>query len=158
MTSLHRPDDVSDRLSRSLRVVPPPVAVDTAAAESAATDFLRALGESTDDEHVRASPGRVARAYAELVSTPEFDLTDFHYHEGYDVRVLARSSPLRSVCQLHLLPFIRVAHVGYLPGPRILGLSKLAPVVGHFAARPQVEERLTKQAASWLEHSRAPAG
>jgi GTP cyclohydrolase IA len=62
------------------------------------------------------------------------------------------------VCEHHLLPFVGVAHVGYLPRERILGLSKLARVVGHFAARPQVQERLTKQVAGWLEHNLAPAG
>jgi GTP cyclohydrolase I len=62
------------------------------------------------------------------------------------------------VCEHHLLPFVGVAHVGYLPGERILGLSKLARVVGHFAARPQVQERLTKQIADWLQENLSPAG
>src|SRR3954470_11641471 len=145
-------------VARALRVVPPPAAVDLAAAERAAGDFLRALGVATDGENLSATPGRMARAYAELFTSPEFDLTTFPNDEGYDELVLARSIPLRSVCEHHLLPFIGVAHVGYLPGARILGLSKLARVVGHFAARPQVQERLTKQVASWLEHSLAPAG
>ena len=96
----------------------------------------------------------MVRAYAELFSAPEFDLTTFPNDEGYDELVLARSIPLRAVCEHHLLPFIGVAHVGYLPGERILGLSKLARVVGHFAARPQVQERLTTQVAGWL---RGPA-
>ena len=87
----------------------------------------------------------------------EFDLTTFPNDEGYDELVLARSIPLRAVCEHHLLPFIGVAHVGYLPGERILGLSKLARVVGHFAARPQVQERLTTQVAGWLEDQLAPA-
>lgn len=72
--------------------------------------------------------------------------------------MLARSIPMRSMCEHHLLPFTGVAHVGYLPGERILGLSKLARVVEHFAARPQVQERLTKQIAEWLDESLAPAG
>ena len=71
----------------------------------------------------------MARAYAELFSAHEFDLTTFPNDEGYDELVLARSIPLRAVCEHHLLPFIGVAHVGYLPGERILGLSKLARVV-----------------------------
>src|SRR3954469_14539396 len=158
MTSLPRPDDVSDRPGRSLRVVPPPVAVDTVAAERAATDFLRALGVRTDDENVRDTPGRMARAYAELFSSPEFDLTTFPNDEGYDELVLARSIPLRSVCEHHLLPFVGVAHVGYLPRERILGLSKLARIAGHFAARPQVQERLTKQVAGWLQEQLEPRG
>jgi len=145
-------------LPRALRVVPPPAAVDLATAERAAGEFLRALGVSTEDENLAATPGRMARAYAELFSSPEFDLTTFPNDEGYDELVLARSIPLRSVCEHHLLPFVGVAHVGYLPRERILGLSKLARVVGHFAARPQVQERLTKQVAGWLQDNLDPAG
>ena len=144
--------------TNQLRVVPPPAAVDLVAAERAAGEFLRALGVATDDEHLRATPGRMARAYAELFTTPEFDLTTFPNDEDYDELVLARSIPLRSVCEHHLLPFVGVAHVGYLPRERILGLSKLARIVGHFAARPQVQERLTKQVAGWLQENLDPAG
>jgi GTP cyclohydrolase I len=80
-------------------------------------------------------------------------MTTFPNDEGYDELVLARRIPVRSVCEHHLLPFVGVAHVGYLPGDRILGLSKLARVVEHFACRPQVQERLTMQVANWLhEH------
>jgi GTP cyclohydrolase IA len=145
-------------VSRALRVVPPAAPVDLAAAERAAGDFLRALGLRTDNESLRGTPGRMVRAYAELFTSPEFEATTFPNDEGYDELVLARSIPLRSVCEHHLLPFLGVAHVGYLPGERILGLSKLARVVGHFAARPQVQERLTKQVASWLQTNLAPAG
>jgi len=155
--TLSRPLDPA-ALPRALRVVPPPAAVDLAAAERAAGEFLRALGVSTDDENLAATPGRMARAYAELFTTPEFNLTTFPNDEGYDELVLARSIPLRSVCEHHLLPFVGVAHVGYLPRERILGLSKLARVVGHFAARPQVQERLTKQVAGWLQDNLDPAG
>jgi GTP cyclohydrolase I len=158
MTSLPRTEAAEAASPRALRVVPPPVAVDVAAAERAAADFLHALGIRTDSESLQDTPGRMARAYAELFTSPEFDLTTFPNDEGYDELVLARSIPLRSVCEHHLLPFVGVAHVGYLPGERILGLSKLARVVGHFAARPQVQERLTKQVAGWLQENLAPAG
>ena len=87
-----------------------------------------------------------------------FDLTTFPNDEGYDELVLARAIPLRSVCEHHLLPFVGTAHVGYLPGQRILGLSKLARVVEHFACRPQVQERLTKQVADWLCAQLEPKG
>ena len=155
--TMSRPLDPA-ALPRALRVVPPPAAVDLAAAERAAGEFLRALGVSTEDENLAATPGRMARAYAELFSSPEFDLTTFPNDEGYDELVLARSIPLRSVCEHHLLPFVGVAHVGYLPRERILGLSKLARVVGHFAARPQVQERLTKQVAEHLQNELSPRG
>jgi GTP cyclohydrolase IA len=141
-----------------LRVAAPPAELDLVRAERAARDFLQALGVATDSESLRATPGRMARAYAELFTAPEFDLTTFPNDEGYDELVLARSIPLRSVCEHHLLPFTGVAHVGYLPRERILGLSKLARVVEHFAARPQVQERLTKQIAGWLEDQLSPAG
>jgi GTP cyclohydrolase I len=72
--------------------------------------------------------------------------------------VLARGIPVRSVCEHHLLPFVGVAHVGYLPGERILGLSKLARVAERFACRPQVQERLTKQVADWLSDQLRPKG
>src|SRR4051812_45092344 len=142
----------------ALRVVPPTTEIDLAAAEHAAADLLHALGIETHTESLRGTPGRIARAYAELFSTKEFDLTTFPNDEGYDELVLARDIPLRSVCEHHLLPFVGVAHVGYLPGERILGLSKLARVAGHFAARPQVQERLTKQIADWLDEQLEPCG
>jgi GTP cyclohydrolase I len=136
----------------------PDTGIDLAAAEQAAGDFLRALGISTDDESLQGTPGRMARAYAELFTPREFDLTTFPNDEGYDELILARGIPVRSVCEHHLLPFVGVAHVGYLPGERIVGLSKLARIVEHFACRPQVQERLTKQVADWLSDQLRPQG
>jgi GTP cyclohydrolase I len=132
--------------------------VDLAAAELAAADFLRALGISLDTESLAGTPARMARAYAELFTPRPFDLTTFPNDEGYDELVLARDIPVRSVCEHHLLPFVGVAHVGYLPGERILGLSKLARIVEHFACRPQVQERLTKQVADWVCEHLHPKG
>jgi GTP cyclohydrolase IA len=131
---------------------------DLAAAELAAGQFLRALGVELDSESLRGTPGRMARAYAELFTPRPFNLTTFPNDEDYDELVLARSIPVRSVCEHHLLPFTGTAHVGYLPGHRILGLSKLARIVEHFARRPQVQERLTKQVADWLYTSLRPRG
>ena len=144
--------------SAALRVVPDSPTVDLAAAESAAGAFLEALGISLDSASLRDTPARMARAYAELFTPRPFDLTTFDNDEGYDELVLARSIPVRSVCEHHLLPFVGVAHVGYLPGDRILGLSKLARIVEHFARRPQVQERLTKQVADWLDDRLRPKG
>jgi len=100
----------------------------------------------------------MARAYAEMFTPRPFDLTTFPNDEGYDELVLARSIPVQSVCEHHLLPSVGVAHVGYLPGDRILGLSKLTRVVEMFARRPQVQERLTQQVADWLQTTLAPRG
>src|SRR5690348_8765626 len=133
-----------------LHVATPPAGVDLDAAEKAAADFLAALGISTATESLRDTPRRMAKAYAELFSSDDFELTTFPNDERYDELVLVRDIPLRSVCEHHLLPFVGVAHIGYLPGDRILGLSKLARTVGHFASRPQVQERLTAQIAGWL--------
>ncbi|WP_370944795.1 GTP cyclohydrolase I FolE [Amycolatopsis sp. cg5] len=145
--------------SSALRVIHEPDAgVDLAAAELAAAAFLQALGISTESESLQGTPRRMAKAYAELFTPRPFDLTTFPNEEGYDELVLARAIPVRSVCEHHLLPFVGVAHVGYLPGERILGLSKLARVVEHFACRPQVQERLTKQVADWLNTQLSPKG
>lgn len=141
-----------------LRVVPGRGQVDLAAAERAVSDLLIALGKDPDSEHLSDTPRRVAKSYAELLSPPEFDLTTFPNDEGYDELVLARSIPVQSLCEHHLLPFRGVAHVGYLPGKRILGLSKLARVVELFARDLQVQERLTKQVADWLQDRLDPQG
>ncbi|HEV7931820.1 MAG TPA: GTP cyclohydrolase I [Actinomadura sp.] len=146
------------RSSLALRVIGETDSVDLAAAERAAGDFLRALGISTESESLRGTPGRMARAYAELFSPRPFDLTTFPNDGGYDELVLARGIPLRSVCEHHLLPFVGTVHIGYLPAERILGLSKFARVAQHFAHRPQVQERLTKQIAGWLAEHLAPKG
>jgi len=141
-----------------LRVLHDRSPVDLVAAEQAAEAFLSALGLSLDSESLRATPGRMARAYAEMFAPRPFDLTTFPNDEGYDELVLARSIPVHSVCEHHMLPFVGTAHVGYLPGRRILGLSKLARVVELFARRPQVQERLTMQVANWLHSHLQPRG
>jgi GTP cyclohydrolase I len=100
----------------------------------------------------------VAATYAELLRPRDFDLTTFPNDEGYDELVLARGIPVFSLCEHHLLPFHGVAHVGYLPAGRILGLSKLARVVELFARDLQVQERLTQQVADWLQRHLEPNG
>jgi len=132
--------------------------LDLEAAEQAVTDLLVALGHDPADEHLAETPRRVAHAYAELLTPRPFDLTTFPNDEGYDELVLARHIPFQSLCEHHLLPFQGVAHVGYIPGARILGLSKLARVVDHFARGLQVQERLTMQVAGWLDDHLAPKG
>jgi GTP cyclohydrolase IA len=149
----HRP--VRDAV---LRVVHEPRQVDLPAATVAAAAFLTALGIDLVGESRRDTPRRMAAAYAEMFTPRPFDLTTFPNDEGYDELVVARSLPVASVCEHHLLPFVGVAHVGYLPGERVLGLSKLARVVEMFARRPQVQERLTQQVTDWLADNLAPRG
>ena len=137
-------------MTRTLHIAHHDGGVDLEAASRAAADFLSALGVAIDTEDLRETPARMARAYAELFDARPLRLTTFANDEGYDELVLARDIPFRTVCEHHLLPFSGVAHVGYLPGERIVGLSKLARLVEHFAARPQVQERLTRQTAECL--------
>ncbi|GLZ79573.1 GTP cyclohydrolase 1 [Actinorhabdospora filicis] len=132
--------------------------MDLAAAEKAVADLLTALGRDPGNEHLADTPRRVAASFAEMLTPREFDLTTFPNDEGYDELVLAKNIPVRSLCEHHLLPFHGVAHVGYLPGKRILGLSKLARVVELFARDLQVQERLTRQVADWLGEHLDPLG
>lgn len=154
----HRANAHESGSAAALHVVSDSTAADLGAAEQAAREFLLALGVTLDDEALRETPGRMARSYAELLTARPFRLTTFPNDEGYDELVLARDIPVQSVCEHHLLPFVGVAHIGYLPGRRILGLSKLARVAEHFARRPQVQERLTKQIADWFTEHLAPQG
>ncbi len=142
----------------ALRLLRGDTGFDPVAAERAAADLLAALNVDTSAEGMRETPARMVRAYAEFFAPRPFEVTTFPNDEGYDELVLARRIPFRSVCEHHLLPFVGVAHVGYLPGERIVGLSKLARIVEHFSCRPQVQERLTKQVADWLQTNLAPHG
>jgi GTP cyclohydrolase IA len=154
------PAEVSVPGSRppALRAVRETGAVDLPAAEEAIDRLLRALGRDPASPHLAETPRRVASAYAELLTARQFDLTTFPNDEGYDELVIARDIPLQSLCEHHLLPFSGVAHIGYLPGARILGLSKLARVLELFARDLQVQERLTQQVADWLQEHLAPRG
>jgi GTP cyclohydrolase I len=132
--------------------------VDRPAAEQAVAALLRALGRDPGEPHLAETPRRVAEAFAELLTGRPFDLTTFANDEGYNELVLATHIPLQSLCEHHLLPFTGVAHIGYLPGDRILGLSKLARVLDLFARDLQVQERLTQQVADWLQENLSPRG
>jgi len=132
--------------------------IDRVAAERACFDLLRALGTDPDAPGLADTPRRMADAYAELLTPVPFEPTTFPNSDGYDELVVAGSIPFHSLCEHHLLPFHGVAHVGYLPGERIIGLSKLARVVELFARDLQVQERLTQQVADWLDQRLAPRG
>lgn len=132
--------------------------VDMVAAERAAGDLLRALGQPVGTDGMSQTPRRMAQAYAEMLSCEGFDFTTFANAEGYDELVLVEDIPVRSVCEHHMLPFVGVAHLGYLPADRILGLSKFARLVAFCAHRAQTQERLTQQIAEHLDHQLAPRG
>jgi GTP cyclohydrolase I len=140
------------------RVTHEPAPMDLAAAEQAATQMLTALGLPVGSEDLAETPRRLVRAYAEMLTVPEFDSTTFSNAAGYDELVLVSDIPVRSLCEHHLLPFTGVAHVGYLPGERILGLSKFARTVEFFAHRAQTQERLTTEIAEHLQQRLEPQG
>ncbi len=142
----------------TLRVIDGDGGVDLAAAERAAHDLLVALGADSDSVHLRETPRRVAKAYAELLTPQPFNATTFPNDEGYDELVVVRDIPFQSLCMHHMLPFQGSAHVAYLPGERIIGLSKLGRVVDMFTRDLQLQERLTTQVADWLEEALEPRG
>jgi GTP cyclohydrolase IA len=145
-------------MNRSLHAVEPLPGVDHAAVERAARDLLAALGADLSDESLAETPRRMAAAYAELLTPEPFHATTFPNDGHYDELVLVRDIPFHSLCEHHLLPFVGTAHVGYIPGDRIVGISKLARVVDHFARSLQVQERLTTQVAGWFERELSPKG
>jgi GTP cyclohydrolase IA len=133
-------------------------AIDRPRAEQAVRDLLAALGRDVGEEGLRETPRRVAAAFGELLTHEPVSLTTFPNEEGYDELVVVKAIPFHSLCMHHLLPFHGVAHVAYLPGERIIGLSKLARVVEVFARDLQLQERLTMQVADCLESHLRPKG
>jgi len=141
-----------------LRVRHHPVPRDLGAAEAAAAALLGALGVDLRSESLTETPARMARVLDEMLTPRDFDVKTFPNDEGYEQLVIEREIGFRSLCEHHFLPFVGHAYVAYLPGERILGLSKLARVVDLFAHRPQVQERLTQQVANWLRDNLEPKG
>ena len=138
-------------------------AYDHVRAEAAVRELLHAVGEDPEREGLRDTPGRVARAYAELLAgmrqSAETVLTTT-FEAGHEELVLVRDIELWSMCEHHLVPFTGVAHIGYIPGEhgRITGLSKLARLVDVYSRRPQVQERLTSQIADSMMSILDPQG
>ncbi len=132
--------------------------IDRTRAEHAVSELFEALGVDLTAPDLHDTPRRVAEMYEELLTPMPFNPTTFPNEDGYDELVLSKNIPFTSLCAHHALPFSGVAHVGYLPGERILGLSKLARTVHYFSHSLQVQERLTKQIADWLENELEPRG
>jgi GTP cyclohydrolase I len=137
--------------------------VDLDRAEAAVRELLVAIGEDPDREGLRATPRRVAKAYAETMAGLFVDpdeVLETSFDEGHDELVLVKDIALYSTCEHHLVPWHGTAAVGYIPGTdgRITGLSKLARVVDLYARRPQVQERLTAQVADAVMTRLQPRG
>jgi GTP cyclohydrolase I len=146
-------------LGRRLHVVGPEgSAVDLTRAAAAVADLLQYLGVDTSAPGLVDTPERVARAYAEFLTPEPFEATTFPNTDNYGELVAEVGIPFSSLCEHHLLPFSGVAHVGYVPGARLVGLSKLARAVSFFSRRLQVQERLTTQIADWLDATLQPRG
>ena len=127
--------------------------VDQQRIRSAVREILLAIGEDPDREGLRETPSRVARMYVELFGGLHEDPRrhlDKSFSDTCDEVVLVRDISFNSMCEHHLLPFMGKAHVAYLPGDRVIGLSKLARVVDEVARRPQVQERMTEEIANLL--------
>jgi len=131
----------------------PAPSIDQPRIERAVREILVAIGENPDREGLRETPARVARMYAELFSglrdDPERHLRAM-FDEDHHEMVVLRDIAFNSMCEHHLMPFEGKAHIAYIPGGKVLGLSKLARLVDVFALRPQVQERLTSQIADVL--------
>ena len=128
--------------------------VNKAAIEAAVRTILEAVGEDARRDGLLDTPARVARMYEEMFAGLHLDAArhlETTFPEEYEEIVLVRDIPFTSMCEHHLLPFTGVAHVGYLPNGRVVGLSKLARVVEEVARRPQVQERMTQTVADMLE-------
>ena len=124
----------------------------TERARAALREVLLAIGEDPDREGLRDTPDRVIRSWLEIYAgyaqEPASILsTTFEEVEGYDEMIVLRDIPFSSMCEHHMLPFTGLAHVGYLPDRRVVGLSKLARLVDCFARRLQIQERMTREVA-----------
>lgn len=130
--------------------------------ENAVREILIAIGEDPDREGLAETPKRVANMYAEVFSGLGDDATQhlkIFNEQQNDEMVVVRDIPLYSMCEHHLLPFVGKAHIAYIPADgKVIGLSKLARIVGVFARRPQLQERLTAQIADFLEENLQPKG
>lgn len=138
-----------------------PNPVDLPRIERAVREILAAVGEDPDRDGLKDTPARVARMYAELFGglhlQPGRHLQRV-FQETYDEMVLVRDISFNSMCEHHLLPFMGVAHIGYVPNGKVTGLSKLARVVDEVSRRPQVQERMTHQIADLMQEELSAKG
>lgn len=136
--------------------------IDQPAAEAAIEQLLRAIGEDPEREGLRNTPERVARMYTELLSGYQVDpvalLNGALFDESYDEMVLVRDIEFYSLCEHHMLPFLGRAHIAYFPRGKVIGLSKIPRIVDMFARRLQVQERMTRQIAEFIDNLLNPFG
>ncbi|AFX98806.1 GTP cyclohydrolase I [Candidatus Endolissoclinum faulkneri L2] len=132
-------------------------------AERAVRTLIEFVGENPDREGLQDTPKRVVNYYNELFSGYLYNPDEILSHtfqevDGYDEIVLLRNVRFKSFCEHHMLPIIGIAHLGYFPSERVVGISKLARVVDVYAKRMQIQERLTAQIAQAIDNVLAPKG
>lgn len=132
-------------------------------AEAAVRTLIEWAGDDPDREGLKETPARVVRSYRELFAGYETDpkaylARTFEEVGGYDELVILKDIRVVSFCEHHMLPFLGIAHVGYLPSDRVVGISKLARVVHGFARRLQIQEKLTAEIAGAIQEILAPKG
>lgn len=136
--------------------------IDTDTIESAVTSLLRAIGEDPDREGLKKTPRRVALMYPELLSGYRTDakklVNGALFTVDYDDMVIVRDIEFYSLCEHHMLPFIGRAHVAYVPRGQVIGLSKIPRIVDMFARRLQIQERMTRQIADFINRLLEPQG
>ena len=135
--------------------------MDKEAIERAVSEIIRALGDDARREGLKETPRRIADMYKEVFAGLELDPIEelaVGFEEGHREMVILKDIPFYSMCEHHFLPFFGVAHVGYIPNGRVVGISKIARVVEIFAKRPQLQERLTTQIAETVASSLEPQG
>jgi GTP cyclohydrolase IA len=136
---------------------------DRARIEAAVAEILAAIGEDPSRPGLASTPSRVADAYAEFFSGVGVDAPaelgePVPLETARAETVIVRDIAFRSVCEHHLLPFLGVAHVAYLPGEAVVGLGRIPRVIDALAARPQIQERLTEQIADAIEQGAGAQG
>ncbi|MFH1928265.1 MAG: GTP cyclohydrolase I FolE [Chloroflexota bacterium] len=137
------------------------MAVDGDIIAAAVLEMLKAIGEDPEREGLRDTPRRISEMYEEIFSgldknpVEELEVT---FEENHEEMVILRDIPFYSMCEHHLLPFHGVAHVGYIPNGRVVGISKIARTVEILARRPQLQERLTSQIANTIMEGLNPRG
>jgi GTP cyclohydrolase I len=137
-------------------------AIDSKAIREAVQKMIAAFGEDPQREGLLRTPDRVARAYEELLEGYRMDplalVNDALFDVEYDEMVIVRDIEFYSLCEHHMLPFIGRAHVAYIPRGRVIGLSKIPRIVDMFSRRLQVQERMTRQIADFLDELLHPKG
>jgi GTP cyclohydrolase I len=136
--------------------------VDKEQIEHATTEILTAVGEDPNREGLLNTPHRVAKMYGELLSGYRTDpiklINNAIFDVEYDDMVIVKDIEFSSLCEHHMLPFLGHAHVAYIPRGKVIGLSKIPRIVDMFASRLQVQERMTRQIANFINEVLDPLG